>query len=128
MDSTHALHYDVADLFAFIGKQPVISLGNSSGDSSMANYVVNNNKYKSLALMLMCDDTTRDWGELDKAQSMKESCEKNGWHAVSERDEWKTIFGDGVSLDEGWTWSSEQAGPNRSQSENPAAASMDQAA
>ena len=111
-----------------IGKQPVISLGNSSGDSSMANYVVNNNKYKSLALMLMCDDTTRDWGELDKAQSMKESCEKNGWHAVSERDEWKTIFGDGVSLDEGWTWSSEQAGPNRSQSENPAAASMDQAA
>ncbi|WP_248922024.1 HAD family hydrolase [Olsenella intestinalis] len=111
-----------------IGKQPVISLGNSSGDSSMANYVVNNNKYKSLALMLMCDDTTRDWGELDKAQSMKESCEKNGWHAVSERDEWKTIFGDGVSLDEGWTWSSEQAGPNRSQSENPAAASMEQAA
>ena len=111
-----------------IGKQPVISLGNSSGDSSMANYGVNNNKYKSLALMLMCDDTTRDWGELDKAQSMKESCEKNGWHAVSERDEWKTIFGDGVSLDEGWTWSSEQAGPNRSQSENPAAASMDQAA
>ena len=111
-----------------IGKQPVISLGNSSGDSSMANYVVNNNKYKSLALMLMCDDTTRDWGELDKAQSMKESCEKNGWHAVSERDEWKTIFGDCVSLDEGWTWSSEQAGPNRSQSENPAAASMDQAA
>ena len=111
-----------------IGKQPVISLGNSSGDSSMANYVVNNNKYKSLALMLMCDDTERDWGELDKAQSMKESCEKNGWHAVSERDEWKTIFGDGVSLDEGWTWSSEQAGPNRSQSENPAAASMDQAA
>ena len=111
-----------------IGKQPVISLGNSSGDSSMANYVVNNNKYKSLALMLMCDDTTRDWGELDKAQSMKESCEKNGWHAVSERDEWKTIFGDGVSLDEGWTWSSEQAGPNRSQSENPAAVSMDQAA
>lgn len=111
-----------------IGKQPVISLGNSSGDSSMANYVVNNNKYKSLALMLMCDDTTRDWGELDKAQSMKESCEKNGWHAVSERDEWKTIFGGDVSLDEGWTWSSEQAGPNRSQSENPAAASMDQAA
>ena len=111
-----------------IGKQPVISLGNSSGDSSMANYVVNNNKYRSLALMLCCDDTERDWGELDKAQSMKESCEKNGWHAVSERDEWKTIFGYGVSLDEGWTWSSEQAGPNRSQSENPAAASMDQAA
>ena len=51
-----------------IGKQPVISLGNSSGDSSMANYVVNNNKYKSLVLMLCCDDTDRDWGETDKAE------------------------------------------------------------
>ena len=111
-----------------IGKQPVISLGNSSGDSSMANYCVNNNKYKSLALMLMCDDTARDWGELDKAQSMKESCEKNGWHAVSERDEWKTIFGDSAKIDQSWTWTSEQAGPNRSQSENPAAANLQEAA
>jgi hypothetical protein len=94
----------------------------------MANYCVNNNKYKSLALMLMCDDTARDWGELDKAQSMKESCEKNGWHAVSERDEWKTIFGDSAKIDQSWTWTSEQAGPNRSQSENPVAANLQEAA
>ena len=105
-----------------IGKQPVISLGNSSGDSSMANYAVNNNKYKALALMLCCDDTERDWGEPDKAAKMVESCKKNGWHAVSQRDEWKTIYGEGVSRDESWTWSSEQAGPNRATSENAPAA------
>lgn len=105
-----------------IGKQPVISLGNSSGDSSMANYTVNNNKYKALALMLCCDDTERDWGEPDKAAKMVESCTKNGWHAVSQRDEWKTVYGEGVSRDESWTWSSEQAGPNRASVENAPAA------
>jgi len=101
-----------------IGKQPVVSLGNSSGDSSMANYAVNNNKYRSLALMLCYDDTERDWGEPDKAKSMAESCQKNGWHAVSQRDEWKTIYGDGVTRDESWTWTSEIAGPNQASVEN----------
>ena len=108
-----------------IGKQPVVSLGNSSGDSSMANYTVNNNKYKSLALMLMCDDTDRDWGELNKAEAMKEDCEKNGWHAVSEKNEWKTIFGDGVTLDKDWKWSSEKAGPNQAETENQASAAAE---
>lgn len=101
-----------------IGKQPVISLGNSSGDSSMANYTVNNNKYRSIALMLCCDDTERDWGELDKAEKMRKSCETNGWHAVSQRDEWKTIYGEGVERDVNWTWTSETAGPNQASAEN----------
>ena len=96
-----------------IGKQPVVSLGNSSGDYSMANYVVNNNKYKSIALMLCCDDTERDWGELDKAEKMRDACIKNGWHAVSQKDEWKTIYGDGVERDLNWVWKSEIAGPNQ---------------
>ena len=98
-----------------IGKQPVISLGNSSGDSSMANYAVNNNKYKSLALMLCCDDTDRDWGEVDKAEKMQKSCQENGWHAVSQKNEWKTFFGEDVSIDKDWKYSSaaaNQAGPN----------------
>ncbi len=98
-----------------IGKQPVVSLGNSSGDSSMANYAVNNNKYKSLALMLCCDDTDRDWGEVDKAEKMQKSCTENGWNAVSQKNEWKTFFGDGVTIDKDWKYSSaasNQAGPN----------------
>ncbi len=98
-----------------IGKQPVVSLGNSSGDSSMANYAINNNKYQSLALMLCCDDTERDWGELDKAEKMVKSCEENGWHAVSQKNEWKTFFGDEAKIDKSWEYSSakaNQAGPN----------------
>lgn len=101
-----------------IGKQPVMSLGNSSGDSSMANFVVNNNPYRSMAIMLCCDDTERDWGELDKAEKMVANAKENGWHAVSQRDEWTTIYGEGVERDVDWTWSSEVAGPNAADKEN----------
>ena len=45
-----------------IGQQPVLSFGNSTGDSSMAEYVTYNNPYKSLAFMLCCDDTLRENG------------------------------------------------------------------
>ena len=110
-----------------IGKQPVISLGNSSGDASMANYTVNNNKYRSIALMLCCDDTERDWGEVEKAEKMRKSCEENGWHAVSQRDEWKTIYGEGVERDLNWTWSSEVAGPNQKSAQDAAASSQEAA-
>ena len=35
-----------------IGEQPVLCFGNSSGDEAMANFTINNNKYKSGAYML----------------------------------------------------------------------------
>ena len=45
-----------------IGQQPVLAFGNSSGDFSMANYVLTDNKYKSDAFMLCCDDLERENG------------------------------------------------------------------
>ena len=80
-----------------IGQQPVLSFGNSSGDSSMANFVITNNKYKSAAYMLCCDDLKRENGNTEKAEKMKKSCEENGWTAISMKDDWKTIYGDSVT-------------------------------
>ena len=79
-----------------IGMQPVLSFGNSSGDASMANYVITNNPYPALAFMLLCDDTEREYGVPAKAEKMRASSEKNGWIPVSMRDDWKTIYGEGV--------------------------------
>ncbi len=76
-----------------IGKKPVLSFGNSSGDTSMANFVVNNNKYRSLAFQLCCDDTERENGNIDKAETMKQLCKQNNWEAISMKDDWKTIYG-----------------------------------
>ncbi len=80
-----------------IGQQPVLCFGNSSGDGAMANFTITNNKYKSGAYLLCCDDLERENGNQKKADSMRESCEKNGWTAVSMKDDWKTIYGDNVT-------------------------------
>ncbi len=80
-----------------IGKQPVLCFGNSSGDEAMANYTINNNKYRSGAYMLCCDDLKRENGNTEKADKMRASCEKNGYTAVSMKDDWTTIYGNGVT-------------------------------
>lgn len=80
-----------------IGVQPVLSFGNSSGDAAMANFTITNNPYKSGAFMLCCDDLERENGNMEKADKMRESCDENGWTAVSMKDDWTTIYGDGVT-------------------------------
>ena len=80
-----------------IGKQPVLCFGNSSGDAAMANYTITNNQYKSGAYLLCCDDLERENGNIEKADKMRASCEENGWTAVSMKDDWTTIYGDGVT-------------------------------
>ena len=80
-----------------IGQQPVLSFGNSTGDSSMAEYVTSGNKYQSLAFMLCCDDTVRENGDESKAQKMFDLCEEFDWVPVSMKNDWTTIYGDGVT-------------------------------
>ena len=87
----------VANIVREIGKQPVIAFGNSSGDSSMFNYTITNNKYAALAFSLLCDDLDRELGCMEKADKMRADCEKYGWIPVSMRDDFKTIYGDNVT-------------------------------
>ncbi len=80
-----------------IGQQPVLSFGNSTGDSSMAEYVTSNNRYKSLAFMLCCDDTERENGSKSKADKMFALCEEFDWVPISMKNDWVTIYGEGVT-------------------------------
>ena len=80
-----------------IGQQPVLSFGNSTGDSSMAEYVTSNNPYKSLAFMLCCDDTERENGSVSKADKMYSLCEEFDWIPISMKNDWTTIYGEGVT-------------------------------
>ena len=79
-----------------IGAKPVLSFGNSSGDYSMANFVITNNKYPSLAFMLCCDDLDRENGNKKKSEDMYNACEENGWVPISMKNDWNTIYGDNV--------------------------------
>ena len=76
-----------------IGVPPLLVFGNSSGDVSMAQYAL---QHGGRAFMLLCDDTERDYGDLDTAADFAETCRALGFGTVSMRDEFETIYKDGV--------------------------------
>ena len=80
-----------------IGKRPVLSFGNSFGDASMHNFAISNKKYKSMAFMIINDDTKNENGNIDKAKEMLNTCQKNKWVPISMKDDWQTIYGDNVT-------------------------------
>ena len=92
-----------------IGRQPVLSFGNSSGDVSMHNYTICNNRYKSAAFMLIADDEERDYGSTEKALPLKEKWEESGYHVISMKDDFRTIYGDDVKKTGTFRWLEEFA-------------------
>ena len=81
-----------------IGQQPVLSFGNSSGDCSMHNFALFNNKYKSAAFMLIADDDERDYGKVEKAMSLKTDWENAGYNVISMKNDFKTIYGYDIKI------------------------------
>lgn len=78
-----------------IGKIPVLSFGNSGGDSAMHNYCLSNN-LPAEAFMLIADDPERDHANRDKALKLGEQWRQAGYHVISMRDDFKTIYGKNV--------------------------------
>ena len=79
-----------------IGKQPVLAFGNSSGDTAMLNYALAKNAHPSAAFMVLSDDTEREYGNTEKAAENRAAWEKLGFTMFSMRDDFQTIYGDGV--------------------------------
>ncbi len=92
-----------------IGQQPVLSFGNSSGDTSMHNYVIGNNVYRSAAFMLVADDDVRDYGNPEKAAGLREKWEAAGYNVISMANDWKTIYGEDVVKTGEFHWMEELA-------------------
>ena len=82
-----------------IGKAPVLVFGNTEGDFAMANAALQNTRYHGQAYMLLCDNTELDYGDTETAESFAADCEAAGFHTISMRDDFLTIYGDGVHLD-----------------------------
>ena len=79
-----------------IGKVPVLSFGNSSGDCAMHNYCLSNSRYRTVAFMLIADDDVRDHANREKALSLAQKWRDAGYHVISMRDDFRTIYGTGV--------------------------------
>ena len=76
-----------------IGVCPLLVFGNSSGDTSMAQYAV---QHGGRAYMLLCDDTERDYGDIEEAAEFEKTCKELGFFTVSMRDEFETIYKPGA--------------------------------
>ena len=80
-----------------IGQQPVLAFGNSSGDLAMAIYTISNNQYRSAAYMVLADDEMREYGNAESAAKNAASWQEMGIGIFSMRDDFETIYGDGVN-------------------------------
>lgn len=80
-----------------IGQCPVLSFGNSAGDISITNYVMGNEQYRTAAFFVCCDDGERESGSPDKAKPIYDFCAENGWVPISMKNDWLTVFGEGVT-------------------------------
>lgn len=96
-ESTDNKMQKVSNIVREIGKQPILAFGNSGSDMSMLKYALSNNKYKCAAFGVCCDDNVRDWGNVGKGDKFRASCEKNGVTPISMKNDWNTIYGNGVT-------------------------------
>ncbi len=78
-----------------IGKVPVISFGNSGGDCAMHNYCLQS-PHRSVTFMLIADDEARDHANREKALKLGDQWREAGYHVISMRDDFKTIYGEDV--------------------------------
>jgi phosphoserine phosphatase len=80
-----------------IGKVPVLSFGNSSGDCAMHNYCLSNTKYRTAAFMLVADDNVRDHANLEEGAKREAKWREAGYTVISMKNDFRTIYGFGVS-------------------------------
>ncbi len=80
-----------------IGKVPVLSFGNSSGDCAMHNYCVGNPNYRSEVFMLVADDDVHDHADLEEAARREAKWREADYTVISMRDDFRTIYGFNVT-------------------------------
>ena len=76
-----------------IGKQPVLSFGNSSGDCAMHNYCMSHPKYRTATFMLVADDDARDHADLAEGARREAKWREAGYTVISMKNDFKTIYG-----------------------------------
>jgi hypothetical protein len=86
-----------------IGKVPVLSFGNSSGDCAMHNYCMGNQQYRTATFMLVADDDARDHADLAEGARREAKWREAGYTVISMKNDFKTIYGDGVVKTD-FTW------------------------
>jgi phosphoserine phosphatase len=81
----------------FIGRRPILAVGNSDGDFEMLEYVTQGPGPR-LGLVIHHDDAEREFAydraaHFGRLQRALDEAPRRGWQVVSMRDDWGTVFG-----------------------------------
>jgi len=87
----------VMQMYQEIGQKPVLAFGNSSGDQSMFTFTSTNEKYKTAVFCIVPDDNEREYASQSKTEKLTKICLENNYHVVSMKDDFLTIYGEGVN-------------------------------
>lgn len=79
-----------------IGKIPVLSFGNSSGDSAMHNFCKSNPNYKTEVFMVLADDYDDDHANKEETEKREAAWKKANYNIISMKNDFKTIYGEDV--------------------------------
>lgn len=75
----------------YIGKTPIIAVGNSDGDIEMMQYTVVNHQ-PSLALLLHHDDEIREYNYTKGTEKALKLAKKYNWRVISMKQDFKQVF------------------------------------
>ena len=80
-----------------IGQRPILAFGNSSSDTSMMNYVIDDrNPYPAQAYMVVADDAEREWGTQNWEKKSAEYAAMN-YTPISMRNDFGQIYQEGIT-------------------------------
>lgn len=82
----------------FIGRRPILAVGNSDGDQAMLEYTTIDNPLSSLGVLVHHTDADREYAydanppSSGKLVTALPAAERNGWTVIDMKNDWNTVF------------------------------------
>ncbi|MCK5729639.1 MAG: haloacid dehalogenase-like hydrolase [Draconibacterium sp.] len=91
VNSANDKHIKPTNIELHIGRKPIFAAGNSDGDYEMMEYTLSGNS-PSMAILVHHDDKEREYVYMHGTEKAFQDADKNGWHVVSMKSDFKEIF------------------------------------
>lgn len=75
----------------YLGKRPILAMGNSDGDLEMLQYT-DDNQGRELMLLLHHDDGDREFAYETADEALAEAAKYDDWHVISMKDDFLQVF------------------------------------
>jgi phosphoglycolate phosphatase-like HAD superfamily hydrolase len=81
-------------IWSRIGRRPLIAVGNSNGDIPMLNIAGFPDDSPGLGMYILHDDAEREFDYVAGAEKLIALGNTKGWHAISVKNDWSSVFAD----------------------------------